>query len=465
MQQRAKRNRPAMLKARAKIPPIFGTTTYVLATIAANGGVLRQTDISVSLGETAARAADVDDHYAGMLRTFHLKTKQGRGPRGLAIAFDETFPLAKEVFALARKIGQCHPIRVENKMPKEAPPRPSSRKHRIDLIAGSEVNTLVLATARALRGKVGRVELEASVPHHSAAAVERSVRRLRDCGILDAGKGRVYFADAPWRPQIEKLFDAYLRLRPEIRDQIRERAKTKRQRRGDRYEAGLFGYAATERILTTLAVRGPMRRTELQAVTMFMHRNLALRPLEKAGIIAAQSQPGPRSSAIVSLNAAFPAYREMRATLIALAGERTTRVRDLPHPRSSADDFDVRYLFDTAPLFEALLMMNAVRDGEIDVASLNRLRSRHAQFTLHERMHWLLDQGIAKVRRQGLILYYSLDQSHRAYRSLKRLLDRIGQVWPEMVEAAATNDTIKTERRRTIDRNAKTRSAVRGARS
>lgn len=176
--ERARQLRSQVLSVRAKIPWVFGVNTYIYAAIAANGGALRQTDIFTSLGQSATRVADVDSRYAGMLRTFRIQTKQGRGLPGIAVMFDETFPLAKEALALARKIGQIHPLPIENKMPKETPPRPSPSQHRIELIAGSEVNTLVLATTRALRGKVGRVELEACVPHDSLTAVKRSVARL-----------------------------------------------------------------------------------------------------------------------------------------------------------------------------------------------------------------------------------------------------------------------------------------------
>ncbi len=460
IQQRANKLRPAMLKIRDEIPPIFGISTYIFSAIAANGGVLRQTDINISLGASAAKAAVSDK--AGMLRTFRMQTQQGPGPRGIAVLFDKTFPLAKEVLALARKIGKCHPFPIENKMPKEVPPRPLRGQHRIDLIAGSEINTLVLATVRAVRGKVGLVELQSAVPYPSLTAVQRSVQRLRDCGILDVGEGgAICFKDEPWKRELENLFERYLRIRPELRKEIRARTKIKKKRRADRSLQCLFGYESIQRVLTALAIHGPMPRTELASITMLTHQNIALNDLRDAGILTLRTRRASktrgtkahdsRAKIFVGLNAACPIYRELRVTLLALAGEPAKSVRRYSEPR---DGYDIDALFNTAPLFWALLMMNALPGGELDVASLNRLRPQHAPFTLHGRMHWLLEQGIAKCRQEGLIKYYGLNPAYRAYKPLKRLLDKIGKAWPDLVAAAVFNDDIKSQRRLTVDRNA-----------
>lgn len=190
-----------------------------------------------------------------------------------------------------------------------------------------------------------------------------------------------------------------------------------------------------------------MPRTKLASITMLTHNDTALNSLVEAGIVATEQRRGSRDTVWVSLNAAFPAYRELRATLLALVGEANSRVRDLPAPR---EEYSVGEIFSTLPLLWALLMMNSAPDGEMDVASLN-----HASFTLHGRMHWLMEQGVVTQRRQGLVLYYGLNPEHRAYQDLKRLLDRIGKVWPDMVATAQFNDELKPARRATQDRNAR----------
>uniref|UniRef100_E6Q0S6 Uncharacterized protein n=1 Tax=mine drainage metagenome TaxID=410659 RepID=E6Q0S6_9ZZZZ len=457
-----------MLKVRDEIPWVLGQNTYIYATIAANGGILRQTDILVSLGPSASRIDQYDVKFAGMLRTFRIQTLMGRGSKGLAIMFDERFPLYKEVFALARTISKLHPIPVDDRMPDEKPPAPStSSSHNINMLAGSEVNTLVLATVRALRGRAGRVELEASVPHDSLTAVERAVKRLREYGIIAGGDGEpITFADEPWRPQLERLYAAYLRLRPELVDEIRERYQAKKQRKAERSDQGLFGYAMTERILTTLAIHGPMTRVKLRSMTMFTHANKALDPLVNAGILAVQEQlgdkgqgtrsHGTRKRLVVSLNTAFPVHKELRLLLLTLAGKISKRaIQDISDPRPS---YDPSAMVNTAPLFWALLMMNAVKDRELNVASLNRLRSNHAPFTLHGRMRWLHDEGYIVPRQQGLVIYYRLNPEFQAYRSLKRLLDAISRVWPDLVDAAQFNDELKPAKRIVQDTNARKRS-------
>jgi len=273
-------------------------------------------------------------------------------------------------------------------------------------------------------------------------------------------------SSAPWRPQLERLFDAYLRLRPEIRARIDARAQTKRDYRAKRRAETLVGLRSTERVLVALAAHGPITRARLRSITLLTHQNTALRPLIDAGILATETRigtkgtgtraHGTRRHVVVGLNAAFPVSTELRALLLALA-EGTDAGRTL-HPfaaSSPRSTYDVTALFTTAPLLWALLMMNAVPGREIDVASLHRLRPQHAAFTIHGRMHWLLEQGLVKQRRQGLVIYYGLNPEHRLYSPLKRLLDRIGKVWPDLVAAAKVNDDLKPARRLVQDRNAR----------
>ena len=178
----------------------------MLAAIATKRTPVRTRDICACLGEGAERTAMAAEQFPGVLRTFRMDTQQGNGPRPVAVMFDETFPLAKEIRALARKIGTTHPLPLDGTWPNEKPPEPKRQKHDLKHLFGSAANTLVLVTARALRGNVvGLVELEAAVPYESLVAVERAARRLRVSGILN--EPGTALADAPWRPQLEKLLD------------------------------------------------------------------------------------------------------------------------------------------------------------------------------------------------------------------------------------------------------------------
>jgi DNA-binding transcriptional ArsR family regulator len=207
-----------------------------------------------------------------------------------------------------------------------------------------------------------------------------------------------------------------------------------------------------------------MKRTELASITT-MTQERSLKPLVKAGIVTLHEQVGEkgrgtkahgtRNRIIVSLNAAFPAYKELRTLLLTLADKPAPRVHDLSTPR---DEYDPNLIFNTPTLLKALLLMNAVKDCELDVASLNRLRPEHAPFTLHGRMKWMLDEGIIWVRVEGLVRYYSLNPEYRAYQPLKLLLDRIAKAWPDLVDAADFNDDLKPAIRLTRDRNAKKRA-------
>ncbi|MHB8139957.1 MAG: hypothetical protein ACYDHD_01660 [Vulcanimicrobiaceae bacterium] len=59
MQQRVRTLRASVLKTRDQIPWVFGPSTYVYTVIAANGGVIRETDLQATLGENAVRSSKV----------------------------------------------------------------------------------------------------------------------------------------------------------------------------------------------------------------------------------------------------------------------------------------------------------------------------------------------------------------------------------------------------------------------
>ncbi|HKU81098.1 MAG TPA: hypothetical protein VJP76_02925 [Candidatus Tumulicola sp.] len=56
-----------------------------------------------------------------------------------------------------------------------------------------------------------------------------------------------------------------------------------------------------------------MKRTELASITMIGRDDIMLIPLMKAGIVANELQRGSRENVVVSLNAGFPVYNELRA--------------------------------------------------------------------------------------------------------------------------------------------------------
>jgi hypothetical protein len=469
LQRIAKRLRPQIVRWRRNIPNIFGENTYVYVAIAANGGVLRETDIQAALGQAAARSLGQPARMAlGITHRTKIQTGDVSGPKGYAATFDQHFPLKREVSALARKIGSCYPLLIQNRMPRENPIPTAQRTYDIDLLAGSTVNTLVLAASRTLRGKVSFSELAAAVPYPSIAAVKNSILRLKRAGILSTISNHVYFASTPWRPQVERLYDAYLRQRPGLRKDICERVKLKRHHSAVSTAQNLFGYAVKQRVLKALALYGPVPRTELMSATMMTRDNTMLKTLARAGIVAIQESlggkgdktraHGARKRVVVSLNAAFPAYSELRALLLALSNQSTHPIRNFVDRR---DDYDIYALFNSPALLKALLFINTVHHRQLDVASLNRLRPEHAPFTLHGRMHWLLELGVIRVRTQGLVRLYSLNPDFTAYKPLKRLLDRIATVWPDLSAAAAYNDDLKPRRRLTQDRNAKSRKAAR----
>jgi hypothetical protein len=64
MQQHGKTLRPKVLAVRSKIPRVFGDNTYVYAAIAANGAVLRETDINASLAHAAVNSLYQPDREA-----------------------------------------------------------------------------------------------------------------------------------------------------------------------------------------------------------------------------------------------------------------------------------------------------------------------------------------------------------------------------------------------------------------
>jgi|SRR5579883_1995083 len=113
---------------RANIPWVLGDNTYTYTAIAGAGGILRETDIIAAFGDGAVRSLNrSDDGTRGILRRYEIRNRSGRGPRGYAVMFDENFPLAQWVRALARKLADLHPLLIQDNMPKEIPPPPPRR--------------------------------------------------------------------------------------------------------------------------------------------------------------------------------------------------------------------------------------------------------------------------------------------------------------------------------------------------
>lgn len=117
--------------------------------------------------------------------------------------------------------------------------------------------------AGASRRRGAAASAHGTVPGHARRDFDQPLRFLTKNGIIEKRDGKVAFCDTPWMPSLRRFLRGYLRLNSQFVREARERIKTFESAAGERAVHGLFRRTASERMLTVLAVNGPMRLTAL----------------------------------------------------------------------------------------------------------------------------------------------------------------------------------------------------------
>jgi hypothetical protein len=129
----------------------------------------------------------------------------------------------------------------------------------IDLLFGTKHRTQLLVTLEVLGGQAGRNTLLMSMPGKSIGVKHNTIRTLFRDGVLQRRAGMVAFVDMLRIDALRRLLRAYLRENLACRSMIKRRSALFRKAVKKQRHYGLFAKSATERMLTALAINGPMR--------------------------------------------------------------------------------------------------------------------------------------------------------------------------------------------------------------
>ena len=411
----------------------------VLISLAAQGDSMTRVSLRRSNWSGEPPSIDVLERSdkAGLLERWLTPSRQW------IVALNAHHPLAPEINALLRALGESFTTRFRERWPHSVTRRPESLSERTcdsDLLFTSLVRTRSLVTLEMLGGSINIMRLANCAPGVAASEVKNAIRFYRRQGVLRNEDGLISFEDEPWMPSLRNLLNAYLKQRPEIARAVEALAAQEQGSRQSRMaRRGIVGPASVERILTSLAINGSMRYSELAAATKTMASgSLGLSVLEDEGIVVSRrARPKER---YVSLNAGHPVFPELLALLSSLSGQRRGRNASdmIDAEREFTSD---RLLWD--PLRTAVLLaIEATEGGEIDASTMMRRLPEKATNVIQERLRALQHQEILVVRHWKSLKLYSFNPEHPYIQPLRTLLRAANRVWPDHGIAASLDSEL-----------------------
>jgi hypothetical protein len=422
-----------------RVPRIFGPHTAIFALLARYGPMRRQ----YLQGVLRSGAIDnfQENDKAGISVQWHIP---GAANGAMGIALNPGSPLLNQMRRLLNRLCDVYDINfnfgleVYRNVKERVVIRKVKRAFNADLLFGSKSRTYLLATLELLGGETGSYALFMSMPGDSIGVKRDTIARLVRDGIIQRKAGTVSFVDSPWSDALRRLLRAYLRENADCRSLIKQRIGFFRKTLEERTSYGLFAKSATERMLTALAVNGPMRIGRLSEAIMARVDGMNMSKFQSDGIVVISKKPGATT---VSLNAAHPAYAELRALLLAILGKRRAAgcASDL---RSEPLSSDVTYLFTTSLRLDVLAMLAVCEGGETDSSSLSLLCPSHDRGVIRERLKSFEAMGIVMKRWSAGVCLYRLDSNYLHSAELRRLLNRIADLRPHYRSIAQVEEEL-----------------------
>jgi hypothetical protein len=438
------------------LPSILGPVTSVA--VALGSGPLRRANLQTRFQERVLQSVRKLD-AAGLIVEWQLpnikpgpavKIGKGRARRGIALALNSAFPLAKEVRKLAKAVANEFELSIQCDMsPAERALAPAVATFDMDRLCGSPVSTRTLMTLACFRGAVPTSIVYRCVPGHSAGAAKSVAERLERLGILAVSDGKLSFADAPWMPAFRALLRAAVNSKPGFSAEVKQLSQQKAERAKTQARFHLFGKSATERALCALARCGIMTRTELNAQAhLFADHSIFIR-LRRMGLIVHLTL---NHRTQISLNAAHPAFEALRNFLLRIQGVDSRNPDRRYLERHS--NFSAEQLFGTKLRLSVLIMLHLSGDDGIDGSDLKRLLPQHTVRNLVDNA-WsfcALDIAIEKPMDFGMIRY-RLNPEYPHYESLEALLSALVIMYPQYERIFALRSRLWPPRRATREKN------------
>ncbi|HET9394225.1 MAG TPA: hypothetical protein VFO29_11985 [Candidatus Rubrimentiphilum sp.] len=336
----------------------------------------------------------------------------------------------------------------------------------VEAIFGTSCRTLTLVALHALGGKETASKLGRSVLGHFSSQVKNAVSGMAEEGTLAREGSLVGFNERlDWLPELRELLDALSGRMPKVVG-FAHHMKAVRQtgHSGTAHSDGqrfrFLGSRVNQAILAYLAAHGPSRITEVCAAAASCATRTAVDPLLRSGVVVQVFQQNTRET-IISLNAAHPVYRELRALLRSKSVLEDALPFSVNCPLYFGDDHsEERANFEPYTLFgvaaktastNVLAILAHAVHGEIDGASLSRILNEHDRGKMSKALARLETLGVVATRKWKGMLMYRLDETWPAYSEIRDLLLAIGRAWPEYHDAAMSEPHTYPARRRSLE--------------
>jgi hypothetical protein len=432
-------------------PPIFGSLTDILVVLAKSGPV-RRVALCEMFSEMRTGSLAKSD-FAGMIVVWKLPNRNRRGQRGVAFALNPQFAFAKEVRALLLALGESFPFTATCDMTSRERQIPKRKRiYNLDRIFFFETRLRILQTLDILGGKAKIEHLADSTANMRLVAAKRLIAHLVKERILRKDGVYVQFPRAGWCSALRKLLRAHRKIEnPDLEKGVRQRDRLVRSLRAKGARSTLFGRNATERVLTTLAVHGPLKPAEFERTALPGSPPYTVRRLMKSGVLArVKIVKGPphHDYYMIGLNSAHPIYKELRSLLCAVAGAPPSRK---PQLRDRRKEYGLDGLFGTAQRLNGFVSLATCIHQEVDPSTISRLFPEHDIGVITRNLRTWAAKDLLIRRVEGLLTFYRFNPKHPYAKTLQVLLERIGQIWPEYNVLPKLEIDLYPERRAKIE--------------
>ncbi|MHB8213872.1 MAG: hypothetical protein ACYDGW_09550 [Vulcanimicrobiaceae bacterium] len=306
------------------------------------------------------------------------------------------------------------------------------------------MRTTTLLTLEILGGRAHQRDVYRIVPDCPKPTVKNVLTFYVKEGVLSKKGRTVGFSDRCWVPMLRQLLRAVARANPQLTRGIRERLASDRQPRdvdGD-HKSGLLAFASFERLLTELALQGPMKWTNLFGRSK-ADAEMGVATYQRLGIIISRKRGCSR---VLSLNAAHPVYKPLRKLLIAMSGrERETLNGDWAEPKAA---FGIDRLFLHELRTSVLCTLDACSYTGLDATTMSRLLPQFDRGKIAEALRHYEALGTLRSDRKGQRVIYSFDRYWEYHLELKALLRAINARWPRWKNAARVANRLRPQRGR-----------------
>lgn len=431
---------PGRLGGGRRAPRLFGPYDRMplLLAMSQNGGFIRRSDVAKTAGKRSIDNLALTDKAGLILLPWRYTDRR------YMMALNPDFPLANEVARLLRALSRDYPSVLAHTVPvgeRRLPRSPAARVASLDHLLGSPVRTQTLAALEHLGGRVQQKLLHRGVPGQFVTAVKNVVNYFIAEGVLTKRGQEIAFGQHTWMPELRRLLRAYLRKR-ELFQRSLDALEGRHHGRGP-VPCSLLGQPRVEKALIALAAHGPMRPSRLFASANSGSIQRTLDVFRRDGTIAIRHE---KRSRLISLNAAYPLYQELRQLLLSL-GEHVGQVGKNLDLVDRQGTFSPERLFTHTARTEILIIINCCERGEADASSLSRLLPEYDRGSIREALVKFENDGILRSRYYKGLHVYALDPTYAHWRPLKRLLDAVMREWPQYETLGRIESRLHSTRR------------------